>query len=219
MKKLPIIAALLAFLPFVACNKPEIVPAPTEKASLTTHFLGTINGTQIEWTKNVNGYTNTSSLENFYDSVAQAYNFVYYGGMASSSDPKQIRLGFGSFQADPKVQTSPSIATFKDFIMSFGDPATAPDFANGAIGGFEIQYVDAAGILFRTIDTSTVNDYTVTDIKFSEDEKGDYMSYTCAFNATLYYIVRNKANDADSVAKTAVISNAVMKGWLTRENN
>lgn len=217
MRKLPIIAATLAFLPFVACNKPEVVPPPSEKATLNSHFIGTINGTQIEWTKNVNSYANYSSLEFYLDTNTNVHNYRYYGGMSSSIDPKMIRVGFGSFISDPNVQASPSIETFKSFLMTFADPNTAPDFAENAVGGFEIQYRDAAGDIFRTVDSSTTNSYLVKDLKYSEDVNGDYMSYTCEFSGVLYH-TRKDTNNVDTINKIAIIQNAALKGWLKREN-
>ncbi|MCT4560927.1 MAG: hypothetical protein N4A41_06075 [Crocinitomicaceae bacterium] len=216
MKKLPIIAATLAFLPFVACNKPEVVPTPTEKAELNTHFIGTINGTQIEWTKNVSGYANYSSLEYYLDTNTNVYYYKYYGGMKSDTDPKMVRVGLGSFIADPTVQAAPSIEKFKSFIQSYADPNTAPEFKNNAFFGFEVQYRDAAGDLFKS-DTTVPGSYVMKDLKYSEDVNGDYMSYTCEFEATVFHKRRDTVNNIDTINKMAVIQNAVLKGWFRRE--
>ena len=56
MTRLPIIAAILVGMAFTGCQKAEVIPTPAEKADLKVHFEGIINGNDIEWTKNVNGF-------------------------------------------------------------------------------------------------------------------------------------------------------------------
>lgn len=217
MKKIPVIAAILAFLPFVACHKPEVVPTPAQKATLNVHFQGIINGTDVEWTKNVNGYKMVPTHETSPNATPGLVDWKYYAGIESDADPTAIRIGLGSMLHDPTVSPEPSQASFEAFIRSFGDPATAPGYSDKAEDGFELQYVDQAGDLFRS-EEATPGTYSFSTIEAKKDDNGDYIQFTCAFDAVVFHRRHDNVNNIDTINKTAVIQNAVFTGWFKRKD-
>ena len=47
---------LFVGLLFSACIEHEVIPAPETTVDLNAAFIGFVNGTQVEFTQNVNGY-------------------------------------------------------------------------------------------------------------------------------------------------------------------
>ncbi|MBU2018092.1 MAG: hypothetical protein KJ941_00480 [Bacteroidetes bacterium] len=215
MKNILIITAFLAFLPFIGCNKPEVIPAPSERIELKQHFIGTINGTQVEWTKNVDGYKNITASEYEIDTALYIFHWKYYAGMASEADPKTVRIGIGSLQHDPNVRADPSIESFKNFVAKFGDPNTAPGFSDNASDGFEVQYVDPAGSRQKSDETNP-GTYTFTNLQYKEDQNGEYMTFVCKFSATVYDKRRDTAKMIDTIHKLSVIQDATFTGYFKR---
>ena len=52
----PYTLLLFAGLLFSACIDHEVIPAPENTVDLNSAFVGYVNGTQVEFTQNVNGY-------------------------------------------------------------------------------------------------------------------------------------------------------------------
>lgn len=218
MKKILFIAALIAFLPFVSCVKPEIVPTPTQTAELTQHFIGTVNGTQVEWTKNVNGYKNITSSEFVMDSTTNQLFWKYYAGMGSETDPQTVKIGIGSLEHDPNVSADPSIETFKNFVAKFGDPNTAPDFSDNAEDGFQVVYVDASGSVQKS-EAADPGTYRFTNLKYKEDQNGEYMTFVCEFSAAVYDKRYDDVTMTDTIFKKSVIQGAKFTGFFRRTQN
>jgi hypothetical protein len=215
MKKILVIAAIFAFLPFIGCKKPEVIPIPSEKIELKQKFIGTINGTQVEWTKNVNGYRNITASEYVVDTAVYIFYWKYYAGMGSELDPKTVRIGIGSLQHDPNVRADPSIESFKNFVARFGDAATAPGFSDNAFDGFEVQYVDPSGSRQKS-EASDPGTYAFSNLQYKEDKNGEYMTFVCKFSATLYDRRRDTVNMVDTVYKASTIQDATFTGYFKR---
>jgi len=218
MNKILAVAALLAFLPFVGCHKPEVIPAPTEALDLKQHFTGTINGTGVEWTENVNGYKVFTENSYILDTANYIFNWRFYSSMQSLADVKSISIGIGSLQHDPSVSADPSISDFKNFVMKFADPNTAPDFSDEALDGFQVIYRDAAGDLLKS-DESDPGTYSFSNVQYKEDKDGEYMTFVCTFSAPLYDYRLDTATNMDTVYKYALIENAKFTGYFKRKNN
>lgn len=215
MRKIHTIAAFLAFLPFVSCVEPEVIPAPTPQLNMKEHFIGTINGSQIEWTKNVNGYRIRPENDFLLDTVNYDFGWRFYTGMGSETDPKTVKIGIGALEHDPNVQADPSIESFKNFVMQFADPATAPPFSTNAAAGFEVQYRDASGELLKSVETNP-GTYAFSNIQYKEDQNGEYMTFVCDFSATVFSFRRDTATNMDTIYKQAEITNARLSGYFRR---
>ncbi len=210
MRKISILAAILAFTPFISCNKAEVIPAPATQIELKVHFQGTFNGTGFEWTKNVNGFAHIAAIESSVDPGNGLTRLRYYSGMNSTSDSHSIKIGIGSLQHDSKVSEYPTLSTFESFVGTFEGPG-APGFSDGAQSGFEILYTDAAGDVFRS-EQATQGNYTFTDVVTKQDTEGDYIQFTCNFDGILYH------RRMDTINKMVNVQNAVLTGWFKRTN-
>jgi hypothetical protein len=221
MKKIFISALLLSVLPFVGCNKAEVIPAPTNTADLKIHFQGIINGSDVEWTKNVLKYkaVPTSVSTPYYDILTGVnyLNLAYYCKMESDSEVSWISIGLGSLQQDPTLGTRPNADTFKAFMDANSDPLNPPSYSDTAKAGFEVLYKDANGDLYRSNETipGVVN---FTDIVEKQDDNGDYIQFKCEFSCVVQNWGKSKVAPytADSVYKSATIQNAVMTGYFKR---
>ena len=82
-----------------SCNKREIIPPPEPKVELKTHFYGKINGSDLELTQNVNGYTGSSGVDllinaNTLDSA------IYHSKHSSPHTLQSVSVGHGSLIFD-----------------------------------------------------------------------------------------------------------------------
>jgi hypothetical protein len=203
MKRLPIIAALIAVASFTACEKAEVIPAPTQTADLKVHFDGIVNGNDVEWTKNVNGYYSEQDKKVVYDSSAMQSKAQYYAYMRSNTNLSSIGMGLGSINFDPAVSENVS----QDVFFNFFETTNAYPFSNEAMQGMEIIYTDASG---RVYYSKEANPGTATFVSFDskQDEGGDYVQFECQIDCAVY------SYEADTM--TANIQGAVFKGWFKR---
>jgi hypothetical protein len=213
MKKLSIFVAMLAFLPFVACHKPEVIPTPESKADLRVHFAANIDGTDVDWTKNVNGYTSEPTNVVGTDTTTGKSIWKFYSAFKSLTNPASIKIGLGSLVHDPSVSPSPSQSTFEAFMNA----NTNPNYSDGAQNGFEILYTDAAGDLFRS-EQATPGSVTFVNFTPKSDNTGDYMQFECQFSGVVYHRRNDPVNNIDTINKMANIQNAVFTGWFKRAN-
>jgi hypothetical protein len=219
MKKIIISALLLSVLPFVGCNKAEVIPAPTSSADLKIHFEGIINGSDVEWTKNVLKYAAvpSDSAKAFYDAMTGTnyLNLSYYCSMKSTSEVSYIAIGLGSIQQDPTLGTRPNATTFKTFMDSNSMPLM-PAYSDTANTGFEVRYVDAQGRLFRS-DESVPGLVSFYDLEEKEDDNGAYIQFKCDFTCLVKYWGKTVTlPKTDSVLATATIQNATLTGYFKR---
>ena len=89
MKK---VIALFAFgsVFLAGCPKHEIIPAPTPKVELESHFIGIVNGTQIELTQNVDGYYLDATKTKLIQPSPTPSTATYYANMKSSNGLAQL---------------------------------------------------------------------------------------------------------------------------------
>jgi hypothetical protein len=219
MKKIIIAAFLLSALPFVGCNKAEVIPTPTNSADLKIHFEGIINGSDVEWTKNVLKYAAvpSDSLRPYLDAMTgiSYLNLSYYCSMKSSSEVSSIAIGLGALQQDPTLGTRPNAITFKKFLDSLAVPGAA-SYSDTTKAGFEVRYVDAQGRLFRSDETvpGLVN---FSELVEKEDDNGAYMQFKCEFSCVVKHWGKTVTlPKIDSVYATANIQNATFIGYFKR---
>jgi hypothetical protein len=226
MKKILVSALLLSVLPFVGCNKAEVIPAPDNKADLKIHFQGVINGSDVEWTKNVEGYAaDARKWITTYDdpsSGMQMNRLAYVCGMRSDSKYSSISIALGSLQQDATLGTSPNATTFHTFMDAFlapyAPPSTtvAPPYSDSAIMGFEVRYVDEQNRLFRS-DETTPGTVSFSNYVDKEDNSGEYRQFDVTFSCQVKHWGKTVLlPPTDSVLSTAYIQNAVLTGYFKR---
>lgn len=203
MKRLPIIAVVLASLTLVACSKPDIVPAPDTRADTKIHFEGIVNGTDIEWTKNVNGYYAAPNSVLTYDSVSGSNAYQFYSFMQSDANLASFGLGLGSIIHDPEVSEKVSQDAFSRF---FSTDSTY-SFSTNALNGVEIVYSDASGRLYKS-EEAFPGTVTFKSFQLLQDNDGDYMQFEADVDCTVYSFQED--------TMTATIQGATFTGYFVR---
>ena len=196
---------------FSSCIEHEVIPPPTPMVDLYAHFEGNINGTDVEWTENVNGYANISEKAKVILPPPSSSLAVYYSQMSSNQMIPSIKIAMGAIPWDASLSADPSLTQFNDFFLGYASP-TDPAYSDGAMAGFEVTYRDAFGIEWTTSQTS-VNPQSVsfTGITQESDETGDYTKFICSFDCWVYY-TDPLSGDTDSLE----ITNAIYQGWFRR---
>ena len=107
MKK---VIALFVFgsLFLAGCPKHEIIPAPTPKVELESNFIGTVNGSQVELTENVDGYYLDATKTKLIQPSPTPSTATYYANMKSSNSLISIRVGLGVVQFDGSASSDPA---------------------------------------------------------------------------------------------------------------
>ncbi len=207
MKKIFLSAFILGGLALVGCQKPESIPAPTSDANLKIHFEGIINGSDVEWTKNVNGYKVESRKVTALNTTTGQLDLAYYCAMKSSSKVSAIEIGLGSIMQDPNLGTSPTMAT----MLAFMNSNLLPNYSDSAKVGFEVKYTDELGRLFKSDETQP-GTVEFMDLETKEDNAGEYIQFKCTFTCPVFY----KHPTDPTKDATGVIQNATLTGYFTR---
>jgi hypothetical protein len=214
MKKALIFSLLIVGLVIFGCKKPEVIPAPSSKADLKIHFEGIINGSDVEWTKNVEGYKAVSRKQLVPQSGGLLLDLSYYCGMLSDFKNSGIEVGLGALVQDPTLGTSPNMVTFRDFMDD--NLTTPPDYSDSAKAGFEVRYFDENGRLFVS-DETLPGSVIFSNYEEKEDNSGEYIQFQVNFGCVVKHWGKTVTQPiVDSVLATAVIQNAKLTGYFTR---
>lgn len=192
-----------------SCNKREIIPPPERKVELKNHFIGKINGSDIELTLNVNGYSGTSGVDLIIN-ASTLDSAVYYSSFKSTQTPQAITVGHGSLIFDWGASERPTLATFESFYMS-GLNLT-PVLSGSGLNGFMVTYTDGTGKEFKS---NTVGNVTYATMAIESDSSGDYAKFKVGFDAEVsrtYFDVDAGMDVTDYI----MITNAVYTGWYKR---
>ena len=212
MKKIFLIALIFSGLMLVQCIKPESIPAPSSAADLKIHFEGIINGSDVEWTKNVSGYKAVSRIQYTPQLMGNLLDLAYYCGMFSNSKNSSIEIGLGSMPQDPTLGTRPTITTMRTFM----DNNLLPNYSDTARAGFEVLYTDENGQLFRSDETAP-GFVEFMDLVEKEDNQGQYIQFKATFSCVVKHWGKTVTTPLmDSVLATATIQNATLTGFYTR---
>ena len=213
MKK---VIALFVFgsLFLTGCPKHEIIPAPTPKVELEASFIGVVNGSQLELTKNVDGYYLDASSFKYIAPSPTPSKATYTANMASSNGLVSIRVGLGSIPFDGSASSEPSLSVFNAFFTTM----TAPPYATGASNGNEVVYRDGSGKVWTSDAAQSPQDVIFTGIVQESDSQGDYSKFTCTFNCNVYRKEPDLTTPVvtDSITLSLPIQNGVLKGWFKR---
>lgn len=212
MKKLGLLLFTTLGVLFSSCIKHEVIPPPVPMVDLYSHFVGKIDGAQIELTENVLGYTNISQKSKIILPPPSFSQAVYYSKMSSSQVATSIEIGLGSVIWDATVEADPGLAAFNNFFLT----NTNPNYSNNGANGFEVIYRDGFGNVWKSEETSTrPKDVEFYNIVQDSDSTGDYSLFSCDFNCTLYRTYYD-ATLMQDVTDSATIQNATYTGWFKR---
>ncbi len=215
MKRNKLIIATIVVLSGIihSCIKHEIIPAPEKKADLSCHFLGTINGTPVEITQDVNAYTCVPTQAKTILPSPSPSSATYYADIASTTNNVSIKVALGSATWDNGVTSVISLASFNAFFTSNLSPAN-PTYQPGALNGFAVIYKDASNNVWTSKDTSpNPQDVAFTSFVQESDATGDYMKFNCNFNC---YVYRQVQTTPTVLWDSLKIQNAQFRGWFKR---
>ncbi len=184
MKKTILLLALGSFL-FTGCPKHEIIPAPVPHVELYSEFTGTINGTNVELTQNVNGYYLEALKTKIIVPSPTPSSAIYSSELKSSQSLVSIKLNLGSVYFDAAASNGdPTVEVWNSFFTS-NDYPNNPSYAAGGADGFEVVYRDGTGAIWTSDPAGSGQDVVFTDVVQESDATGDYSKFTCTFNCTL----------------------------------
>lgn len=210
MRTLKFTLSILLFSALVlgSCIKHEVIPAPVPMVELNCHFQGTINGTSVEFTENVNGYYCQGTKAKIILPPPDLSSAKYYSEILSSESNVSIKVGLGSVMWDASTTSDPTLGQFN----SFFNANTLPNYSDIAENGFEVTYRDGSGTTWVSKEAS-VNFQSVTfsNIKQEQDTTGDYSQFNCAFECYVYHTDQITL-ELDSLR----IQSALFKGWFKR---
>jgi hypothetical protein len=206
--KFGIAVVLFSGLALASCIKHEIIPAPEPVVDLKCHFQGYVNGTAIEFTQNVNGYTCNPSKEKIILPTPQMSSAIYYAEISSGQSAQSVKLGIGSVLWDASTVSDPTLTIFNDFFLN----NLTPTYSDNAVLGFEVEYRDVAGKTWASHENSVnMKNVTFSSVKQESDANGDYSKFKCNFNCYVYN------QDAVTLLWDSLsVQNAVFEGWFKR---
>lgn len=223
MKLKSILASTLVIAALASCVKHEVIPAPEPKVELVCNFTGTINGTDVEWTQNVDGVYLESSKSKIVPPSGLS-SAVYYSEIKSSDNLNAMRLNIGQMKWDANVTSDPTLSIFNGFLTA--NPT--PTYTLGAIltgantAGFEVAYRDGNGDVWLTKDTDP-NTIDFTNIVQESDKTGDYSKFVANFDCVVYHTFQiitpsnpPAVGDTTYVEQSLPVNNGVFKGWYKR---
>ena len=208
-KKLIVFTCLLGI--GYSCVKHEVVPPPSNLVQLNTAFTGTINGTDVELTDDVEGFNGEDSQDQIILAPPALSSAKYYCDMTSNLISTSVKVGIGSNTWDGSALTKPSINQFNDFTEALKNASVA--YSDNAVDGFVVNYTDAFGNLWISNENS-VNTQSVdfTKITTQSDDTGDYALFEVDFSCHVYPTVSLDPLEIDSLR----IDNASLSGWFKR---
>ena len=195
----------LTALVMSSCIEHEVIPPPSQTVDLSCNFYGEINGTQVEFTENVLGYSNNSTKAQLILPPPDLSSVQYFSEMSSDQVLTKIKVGLGSVEWDASLTTSPSLNAYNEFFTSENLPA----YSNDATSGFEVTFTDAFGSEWKSDENrmTTFMDVEFTGVVQESDADGDYSQFTCNFECYAYNF-----DFSDSLK----IENAVYRGWFKK---
>lgn len=197
-----------------SCNKREIIPPPEPKVELKTHFYGKINGSDLELTQNVNGYTGSSGVDllinaNTLDSA------IYHSKLSSTQTLQSVSVGHGSLIFDWGASERPTLATFESFYLSGLNQQ--PVFSTSGLSGFTVTYTDGSGKEWRSNSNSSYPQEKAEykSMATESDKNGDYAKFKVNFDTYVYHTYFDNV-DQLYITDSILITDAVYTGWYKR---
>lgn len=181
-----------------SCIDHEVIPPPEPVVELGCHFEGTVGGAFFDYTENVSGYTCTPSLAK--QTQQGVTNAQYLFAMTSQEQIQYVQIGLGSLSwNDPTGTERPALSLFDAFFTA--PTSMSPDYSNGALNGFEVQYRDQFGDIWRSYEAGTEPtpesgtpiatvsvEFDPASITQESDDNGDYSKFVCYFTCPVYHI-------------------------------
>lgn len=199
--------ALVGFL--FSCNKREIIPPPERKVELKNHFYGKINGSDVELTQNVNGFSGTSGVDLIINASTMD-SAVYRSDFSSTQTAQSVNIGHGCIVFDWNASERPTLANFESFYLSGVNQS--PLFAPNGLTGFTFTYKDGSGKIWKSGTIGTAN---YTSMSIESDASGDYAKFRVVFDTEVSRTYYDPVLEID-VTDHMPVTDAVYTGWYKR---
>jgi len=206
------------FLGFMmnSCIKHEVIPAPIATVDLNASFESVINGTDVEWTQNVEGYKATANTYAVYLPSPQLSRKIFQSEISSIYSEQSIKLIFGSLTWDVASNIEPTISMFNNYHSYNSDsPIVFKNYSSlstlPSMLGVEVEYIDNNGVswISRESDINQFAKFTVLDQ--DSDNTGDYSLFLCEFSCKVWRI-----NPQTLLDESIIINNAKYTAWFKR---
>ena len=199
-----------------ACIEHEIIPAPSNKVDLNASFAATINGTQVEFTQNVNKYLGFALDTQVINTAPVLSRQIFISGMSSVSNLQSLTLTFGGLEWDATGNSAPTLPMFNDFHMTNSDtPIPFKDMASlvgNSANGVQVTYTDNTGKIWISRENQPMGQIAnFTILKQASDATGDYSLFEVTFSCEVWYV-----DSQTGVEESLSIANAKFRGWFKR---
>ena len=202
---------------FSSCIKHEVVPAPISSVDLNASLTGYVNGTQVEFNQNVEGYKGYADKDSYIYASPVLSKLIYSSTIRSNYSLQELTLSFGSLSWDASANTEPTLTMFNDFhsansgiFIPFKDYSTLVNSSPAAIG-VEVEYTDKEGIVWKSKESDPGQTAKFTILKQASDNTGDYSMFECTFSCLVWTYDVQLATDI-----SIPITNAKFIGWFRR---
>ena len=192
-----------------SCIEHEVIPPPVNTVDLNCYFVGFVNGTQVEFTQNVQGYgANVVNYEDINPSPTLSHQ-TYGSKIKSFYYDQAIQLKFGTLDWDASANSEPTVAMFNDYhSTNSGIPI---NFSDNGLAGIEVEYTDNNGVKWLSRESDPGQEGVFTINSQSSDNTGDYSLFECDFSCKVWRI-----NPQTNQDESLDITNAKFTSWFKR---
>jgi hypothetical protein len=214
-KSLLFFSAIGLFLTFSSCIKHEIIPAPVNTVDLNATLNSYVNGTQVEFTQNVNGYKGTAGKDVYIYASPVLSKVIYSSTISSPYSSQSLKISFGALDWDASANSDPTLTMFNDYhssnsqtTISFKDYST---LVNTNSDGIQVEYTDKNGVVWKSKESDPNQSATFTVLKQASDNTGDYSLFEYSFSCKVWTYDVQLQQDI-----SIDINNAVMRAWFKK---
>ncbi len=192
-----------------SCIEHEVIPPPVNTVDLNCYFVGFVNGTQVEFTQNVQGYgANVVNYEDINPSPTLSHQ-TYGSKIKSFYYDQAIQLKFGTLDWDASANSEPTVAMFNDYhSTNSGIPI---NFSDNGLAGIEVEYTDNNGVKWLSRESDPGQEGVFTILGQASDNTGDYSLFECDFSCKVWRI-----NPQTNQDESLDITNAKLTSWFKR---
>lgn len=200
---------LLVVLFTTSCIEHEVIPPPVNTVDLNCYFVGFVNGTQVEFTQNVQGYG--AEVVNFEDiNPSPTPSEKTYGSKIKSFYFDQaVQIKFGTLDWDASANAQPTVTMFNDYHSS--NSGIPINFSDNGLAGIEVEYTDNNGVKWLSRETDPGQEAVFTILGQASDNTGDYSLFECDFSCKVWRI-----NPQTNLDESLDITNAKFTSWFKR---
>ena len=192
-----------------SCIEHEVIPPPVNTVDLNCYFVGFVNGTQVEFTQNVQGYGSVDvNVEDINPSPTPSKK-TYGSKIKSFYYPQAVTVNYGTLDWDAAANSQPTVSMFNDYHQ---DATLSPiSFSDDGLNGIEIEYIDNNGITWLSRETDPGQEATFNILSQASDNTGDYSLFECNFTCKVW-----RFNAQTSQEESLDITNAKFTSWFKR---